>query len=67
MTAGDSAHAPGQGLAHHQCGSRRRANEVALKNAEIPFPDGGDAVEDRNEQHALREDVGRQEIELAGC
>ncbi len=42
----------------------RRADEVALEHAEIALPDRRDAIEDRDEQDALREDAGRQEIKV---
>ena len=35
-----------------------------MQDAEVALPDRGDAVEDRHEQHALRQDTGGEEIEV---
>ena len=59
------AQAGGECLAQHQCHARRRADEQLVHHAEIAFPDDADAVENGEEQNALRENSRRHEIEIA--
>jgi hypothetical protein len=47
-----------QGFADYQRRKGRQADEVALEHAEIALSDRRDAIEDRDEQDALREDAG---------
>ena len=35
-----------------------------MNDAQVALPDGRDAVEDGDEQHALGEDAGRQKVEI---
>ena len=52
-------------FAQHQRGARRRADEELLNDPEVALPDDRDAVEDRDEEHALRQDARRHEVEVA--
>ncbi len=63
----DPSHARGQGLADNQGAARRRADHVAVQHAKVALPDGREAIEDGHEQHALRQDAGRQEIEVGAA
>jgi hypothetical protein len=60
----EAAEAGGQRLANDKGASRRRTNHVAMQHPEIPFPNRGNSIEDGDEQYALREDAGRQEIKV---
>jgi hypothetical protein len=64
---GEAADAGGECLANDKGASRRRTHHVAMQDAEIPFPNRGNSIEDRDEQHALREDAGSQEIKIGNC
>ncbi len=40
-------------------------DHVAVQDAEIALPDRRDAIKDRGKEHALGENAGREEIEIA--
>ena len=60
-----AAKSRGGGLAVDQRGALRRADQKLVHDAQIAFPDDGDAVEDGDEENALRQDARRHEGEIA--
>ena len=58
------AHSRRDRFAEDERAARGGAGEQLLQNAEVFFPDDVDAVEDRDEEHALREDAWREEAEV---
>ncbi len=52
-------------LAQDERGSRRGAHEELVQDPQVPLPDDRDAVEDRDKEHALGQDPGRHEIDVA--
>ena len=57
-------HAAGDGLAEDQRDARGGADQHLLHDAEVALPDDGDAVEDGDEERALGQHAGGQEVEV---
>ena len=61
-----SAHPCRQRLAQHQRRARRRTDQQFMHETQIAFPDDRDAVKNRDEQDALRQNARRQKIHDIG-
>lgn len=61
----DAAESCGYRFAKNQGAAPCRTYQQFMHHAEVAFPDHCNAIEDRAEQHALREDAGRDEREVA--
>lgn len=59
-----SAYSRRKRFAKNKSGTRRRTDQQFLQNAQVSFPDHADAIENRDEQHALRENAGNHEGEV---
>src|ERR1019366_6712791 len=60
----ECADASGKTFAEHQCCAWCRAGEKFLHDAEVAFPDDIDAIKNRHEENALRENTGRDKVEI---
>src|ERR1019366_5954246 len=60
----ESADTSGETLAEHQCRAGSGTGEEFLQNAEIALPDDVHAVKNSNEENALHQDAGSNEVQI---
>jgi hypothetical protein len=61
---GEPSYARGKRFSEHERVARGRAYEQLLNDSEVAFPNDADSIEDRDEEHTLRQDSRRHEGEI---